>query len=106
MEVDTGDISSSLIEHEFSIRRQRLEEGMPIDQVREPVPLRTGFCYNLCKNFRIIGRAMTFKEIYFVVIFFIAKGILMPTFEEFTYFFLMNEIKISKFVFALLVLLG
>ena len=46
------------------------------------------------------------REIYFVIIFFISKSILIPTFEEFSYFFLLNIIGISKFVFALLVLLG
>lgn len=46
------------------------------------------------------------KEIYFLVIFFIAKGVLQPSFEEFSYFFLLNEIKISKFIFSMLVLIG
>ena len=46
------------------------------------------------------------REIYFIVIFFIAKGLLNPTFEEFSYFFLLNVIGISKFTFALLVLIG
>jgi len=46
------------------------------------------------------------KEIYFLVIFFVVKAFLCPSFEEFTYFFLMNVVGISKFVFALLVLLG
>lgn len=46
------------------------------------------------------------KEIYFVIIFFLARGILNPTFEEFTYFFLMNVIGVSKFIFAVLVLIG
>lgn len=46
------------------------------------------------------------KEIYFVVLFFIIRGILNPTFEEFTYFFLLNVIGVSKFIFAVLVLIG
>lgn len=46
------------------------------------------------------------REIYFIIIFFIAKGILNPTFEEFSYFFLLNVIGISKFLFAILVLIG
>lgn len=62
--------------------------------------------YNLKKNCVAIGRALTLREIYFLVIFFVAQGIICPSFEEFSYFFLLNVIKISKFVFALLVLLG
>lgn len=46
------------------------------------------------------------KEIYFVVIFFILKGLINPTFEEFSYFFLMSVIGVSKFMFAMLVLIG
>jgi Na+/melibiose symporter-like transporter len=46
------------------------------------------------------------REIYFLVIFFFGKALLSPSFEEFSYFFLMNVIGISKFTFALLVLLG
>lgn len=46
------------------------------------------------------------REIYFVIIFFIAKSIIVPSFDEFTYFFLLNVIGISKFMFAVLVLIG
>ena len=46
------------------------------------------------------------KEIYFLVIFFLVKGIINPSFEEFSYFFLLNVIKISKFMFSMLVLIG
>lgn len=70
------------------------------------VPKRDGFCYNLKKNCQSIGRAITMREIYFLVIFFVVKGILNPTFREFTYFFLLNVIGISKFMFALLELIA
>lgn len=46
------------------------------------------------------------KEIYFLVIFFISVGILSPSFEDFTYFFLLNVIGVSKLLFAVLVLIG
>jgi len=46
------------------------------------------------------------KEIYFVIIFFVLRGILNPSFEEFTYFFLLNVLGVSKFIFAILVLIG
>ena len=41
-----------------------------------------------------------------IVIFFIAKGLLNPSFEEFSYFFLLNVIGVSKFMFAMLVLIA
>ena len=46
------------------------------------------------------------KEIYRIVVFFIFKGFMMPNFEDFTYYFLMDEIKISKLTFAFLILVA
>lgn len=46
------------------------------------------------------------REIYFIVIFFIAKGFLSPSFEDFSYYFLLDVIQISKLMFAILVLIG
>ena len=46
------------------------------------------------------------REIYQIVIFFLALALLNPTFEDFAYFFLLNVIGISKFVFSLMVLVG
>ena len=46
------------------------------------------------------------REIYSILIFFLLYGLLNPSFEDFSYYFLLNEIKISKFIFSLLVLLG
>lgn len=108
--VDDGtisEISTSQENYEFGVRRERINGGASLESLNQnPIPLRNGFCFNLKKNCQAIGRALTLREIYFLVIFFIAKGILSPSFEEFSYFFLMNEIHISKFTFALLVLLG
>ena len=41
-----------------------------------------------------------------MVIFLLLKGLLSPSFEQYSYFFLLNVIKISKFMFAMLVLIG
>ena len=70
------------------------------------VPKRKGFCFNLKMNCRQIGKAICMREIFQVVIFFIALAILNPSFSEFSYFFLLNVIGISKFMFSLLVLIG
>lgn len=53
-----------------------------------------------------IGRALILREIYTVVIFFIAKGFLSPTFEDFEYYFLLDVVGISKLVYAITVLVG
>ena len=101
-EILDSDISTSQENYEFEYRRQRREMGEIVRQV----PKREGFCFNLKKNCIAIGRSLILKQIYFLVIFFLVKGIINPSFEEFSYFFLLNVIKISKFVFAILVLVG
>jgi len=102
-----GDISTSLEDFESEVRRELLARGVPAAEAEQaPVPKRDGFCYSLRKNCQAIGRALTMREIYCLVIFFIVKGILNPTFSEFSYFFLLNVIRISKFMFALLILIG
>lgn len=55
---------------------------------------------------RGIGSSLLHREIYFLVIYFILDGLTNPNFNDFTYFFLLNVIGISKFMFAMLTLLG
>ena len=70
------------------------------------IPPRDGFGFNLRKNFQAIGSAILMREIYQLVLFFILQGILNPSFQEFSYFFLMNVIGVSKLLFSILVLVG
>lgn len=102
-----GDVSTSLEDYESAYRRQLVARGWsPAQAQARGVPTRDGFCYSLKKNCQAIGRAITMREIYFLVIFFILKGFLNPSIKEFSYFFLLNEIHISKFMFALLELIA
>jgi hypothetical protein len=76
------------------------------DSIKEIlIPKRGGFCFNLEKNCIAISRAIKMREIYCITIFFFLRAILNPLFEEFSYFFLLDVIKISKFMFAMLVLI-
>lgn len=104
-DVDTV-ASSSQQSYEYRVRRDRINAGATGAQLNQPVPKRDGFCFNLKKNLQAIGRSLTMREIYQLVIFFIAKGIIVPSFEDFNYFFLLNVIGISKFVFSMLILIG
>ena len=94
-------------ESEFSSGQENyVEQQVMIGVPRHQVKPRDGFCYNIGYNCKQIGRAIGMREIYFVVIFFLIKGFLNPTFEDFTYYFLLNEIHISKFIYAMLVLVA
>lgn len=46
------------------------------------------------------------KEIYFLIIYFILDGLTNPSFNDFTYFFYLKVIGISKFMYAMLTLFG
>jgi len=70
------------------------------------IPQRDGFGYKFRKNCQAIGRAIIMREIYQLLLFFILQAIICPTFEEFTYFFLMDVIGVSKFLFSIVVLTG
>lgn len=65
-----------------------------------------GFWYNFKRNMRHIGVALTRPEIYLVVIYFLVDGLTTPSFSDYTYFFLMNTVGVSKFMFAMIALIG
>ena len=69
-------------------------------------PGEEGFCYNFKRNMRGIGYALMRREIYFLIIYFILDGLTNPSFADFTYFFYLNVIGISKMMFAMLTLIG
>jgi hypothetical protein len=54
---------------------------------------------------RLVWWALKRKEIYCIIIYLLLDGLLTPKFDDFQYFFLMNVIGISKFIFALIILM-
>ena len=55
------------------------------------------FMKKLKLNMRQIGRAIIMPEIYLVIAFFVLNGVISPDFGDFSYYFMLNEIQISKF---------
>ena len=55
---------------------------------------------------RDIGKAMMMPEIYLVILFFVLNGVISPDFGDFSYYFMLNEIKISKFQYSMLGTIG
>jgi len=55
---------------------------------------------------RGIGNALLRREIYFLIIYFIIDGLTNPRFDDFTYFYYLNVLGISKFMFAMITLIG
>lgn len=57
-------------------------------------------------NMKQIGRAIMMPEIYLVIAFFVLNGVISPDFGDFSYYFMLNEIQISKFQYSLLGTIG
>jgi len=88
---------------------QTLSDAEVVRRRREaerPVRGEEGFWYNLKRNMAAIWWALGRKEIYCVVIYFLVDGFTNPSFGDYSYFFLMNIIGVSKFMFAMITLIG
>lgn len=55
------------------------------------------FLAKLNRNLKQIGQAMIMPEIYLVILFFVINGLISPDFGDFSYYFMLNVVKISKF---------
>lgn len=55
---------------------------------------------------RQIGIAMMMPEIYLVIAFFLLNGLLSPDFGDFSYYFMLNVVKLSKFQYSILGVIG
>jgi hypothetical protein len=53
-----------------------------------------------------IGQAMMMPEIYLVVTFFVLNGLLSPDFGDFSYYFMLNVVNLSKFEYSMLGVVG
>ena len=73
------------------------------DRSRQP---EEGFKENFKRSMKAICQALRLREIYQLVLFFILHATFNPRFDEFSYFFLLNVIQISKFTLAFLVLVS
>lgn len=71
----------SIIATTESSEDQALRNKIEADQVEG------GFCFTLKKNMILIGRTMIYREMYFIIFFFIMHALLNPNIEDFTYFF-------------------
>lgn len=53
-----------------------------------------------------LWNAIQRREIYFVILYFLIDGLTNPSFSDFGYFFMLNVIGLSKFMFAMITLVG
>ena len=77
---------------------KKCEEDQPADEnaiveMREEVT----FMNKVKQNGRQISKAVVMPEIYMVLIFFVLKGCISPSFGQFSYFFMLDVCKVTKF---------
>ena len=75
------------------ISYQGYSMNIEAEQTHENNPVRQ----SLSENMLTIIDAICRPEIFMVLLFFLLDGITSPSFNDFTYYFLINEAKISKF---------
>ena len=65
-----------------------------------------GFWNDFKRNCREIVEAFQIREFYSLVLYLIVGGLLVPSFSSFGYYFMLNVIKLSKFTYSMLTVLG
>lgn len=65
-----------------------------------------GFYAKLRLNISQIISAIKMPEIYLVILYFVFSGLTSPDFSDFSYYFMLNVIKLSKFQYSMLGLIG
>lgn len=103
---DLTDVLESEWSSELKVGQTPSEAQAERLAIEESRAAEAGLWMNFKQSLRLIGRSLTRPEIYRVVIFFILEGLTKPSFADYTYFFLMNTIGVSKFMFAIITLVG
>lgn len=71
-----------------------------------PTRDKEGKCKGFCRNFNLLCWALTLPEIYRLLIYFVLDGITNPSFQDFFFYYILNELGVSKFLFAMIFLVG
>ena len=87
------------------------EDPVPLDesfdsQASQSSLEEQSFFTKLSKNIKQIMSALRMPEIYMVISFFIINGLMSPDFSDFNYYFLLNVVKLSKFQYSMLGVVG
>ena len=54
------------------------------------------------KNLREIKEACKMRAYYSVILFLLISGLTVPSFSSFSYYFLLDEVQVSKFTYSML----
>lgn len=102
-EIYVSEYSSELLSGQTP--SEAMEARRLVKEARPP-PGEEGFWQNFKSNMKQIWITLQRSEVYCIVIYFILDGFTNPSFADFSYFFLINVIGVSKFMFAMITLIG
>ena len=84
---------------EAAKNRRRIEREKPSRE-------NEGVGTSCSRNFRLLWVAICFPEVYRLLIYFVVDGLTNPTFQDFFFFFVLDVIGISRFMFVMIFLAG
>jgi len=66
----------------------------------------TSFCIDVKRNLKEVKQACSMKAYYSVILYLLIGSIAVPSFSSFSYYFLLDEVHLSKFMYSMLTLLA
>lgn len=84
----------------------RLNFQLEIEGLESQVNSTLGLWGNVKRNCSEIKQGLMIKEFFYLIIFLLLSGLLVPKFGGFAYYFAMDVIGITKFAFSMLHILG
>ena len=86
----------------YKLNIQIEKEGISEDEETE----NRSFCQEFKRSFKEIKMACQMPEYYRVILYLFMGAVTQPTFSTFGYYFLLDEVKVSKSMYAMLTVVG
>lgn len=85
--------------------------SIQIEQTARPtltdaVEQSQGFCKDVKRNLSEIKEACKMRAFYSVILYLIIGGLTVPSFSSFSYYFLLDEVHVSKFMYSMMTMVA
>ena len=97
---------SSLMGLVIAFVAMRLDVSLETDGLEDQDELQMGFWADLKRNCGQIKEAFKIRPFYCLILYLILTGLFVPSFSSFGYYFMLDVIKLSKFTYSMLTVLG
>lgn len=97
---------SSLMGIVIAFVAMRLNVSLETDGLESQNEGQEGIWADFKRNLSEIKEAFKIKEFYSIILYLIFTGLVVPTFGSFGYYFMLDIVKLSKFTYSMLTVLG